>query len=37
VNKDVERLAEFLNNNEELYEFLVSPVVEGEKKNSNKP
>ncbi len=34
VNKDVERLAELLNNNEELYEFLVSPVVEDEKKKS---
>jgi F-type H+-transporting ATPase subunit delta len=34
VNKDVERLAELLNNNEELYEFLVSTVVEDEKKKS---
>jgi len=34
VNKDVERLAELLNNNEELYEFLVSPLVEDEKKKS---
>ncbi len=34
VNKDVERLAELLNNNEELYEFLVSPLVEDGKKKS---
>jgi F-type H+-transporting ATPase subunit delta len=33
VNKDVERLADLLNN-EELYDFLVSPVVEDEKKKS---
>jgi F-type H+-transporting ATPase subunit delta len=34
VNRDVERLAELLNNNEELYEFLVSPLVEDAKKKS---
>jgi F-type H+-transporting ATPase subunit delta len=33
VNKDVEKLTELLNNNE-LYEFLVSPVVEDDKKKS---
>jgi F-type H+-transporting ATPase subunit delta len=33
VNKDVERLADLLNN-EELYDFLISPVVEDEKKKS---
>jgi F-type H+-transporting ATPase subunit delta len=33
VNKDVERLAELLNN-EELYEFLLSPLVEDEEKKS---
>lgn len=33
INKDVESLAELLNN-KELYEFLVSPVIEDDKKKS---
>lgn len=33
INKDVEGLSELLNN-KELYEFLVSPVIDGDKKKS---
>lgn len=33
INKDVEGLGELLNNNE-LYDFLVSPVIDGDKKKS---